>query len=111
MRQVREAAAAKGKAKAKPKAKGKALKWPSEIPHHRAKDFCPPEGSVWRGLTRRTWNGHFPPCRRVSASWDAPGGENAALKSVLRRLWRSYVDHLGLEDSVAPEGIWAGDAI
>ena len=40
-----------------------------------------------------------------------PGGENAALKSVLRRLWRSYVDHLGLEDSVAPEGIWAEDAI
>jgi hypothetical protein len=106
VRTRREAAAPKARGKAKAKAAPARLKWPSEVSQADAAKLIPEGSSIWRGLTKRVWCGHHPPARRISAPWDGPGGETAALRSVVQRLWQTHIDHWGLADNVAPEGLF-----
>lgn len=84
----------------------KAKKWPSAVTLKIAKSLAPPGCSLWHGYTRRQWCGHCPPAKRISASWDMPGGEQAAVRDVCQRLWRQHCELKALPLSVAPEGLF-----
>lgn len=60
-----------------------------------ASGMCPPGGYIWRNRHGGAWCGHYPPHRRVSASWLAFGHRQAAME-VLAKLWASYLDDTGL---------------
>lgn len=66
-------------------------KLPSMIEHADAKQYIPPGASIWRGLSRGEWWGHMPPRRRVSAKW-ADSTQFGAMLSVIRELWRQWMD-------------------
>ena len=108
---------AKAKAKVKGKGKGKEppeppFRWDSDISHADAKRLIPPGSSIWRGLTRREWCGHHEVSGaiRVRAPWDGLGGQQAALKNVVGRLWRQHLEHWGLPETDAPAGMFDDDA-
>jgi hypothetical protein len=96
----------KGKAaKAKAKAAGK-RKLPCSISHEDAKQWIPPDSSIWGGLTRGEWHGHCPPYRRTSAPW-LRYGQEGALQVVIRALWTQHLDKHGLALADCPiEGVF-----
>lgn len=47
---------------------------PHHITQQEAKQFCPPQGSVWRSLTRGEWCAHLPEYRRITAPFSRYGG-------------------------------------
>lgn len=61
---------------------------PHHIPQCQAKQFAPPDTSIWQDRARGGWCGHFTSCKRISESFDRHGGDSkSALKELLRRLW------------------------
>ena len=74
---------------------------PSTIPQADAKRLIPPSRSIWRGLTHCSWSAHLLPYRRISEPW-YHGGESAALKRILRRLWLLYNELHGLPPTTCP---------
>lgn len=70
------------------------------------KPLLPPGASIWRGEGKGgSWNGHYPPYRRVSARWAAVGEEQART-SVLARLWRQHLTKHALSGDHCPfEGL------
>jgi hypothetical protein len=54
-----------------------------------AKPFVPSGGSLWKGVARGEWWGHFPPEERVHHKW-ADSSEYSALKYTLQDLWRQH---------------------
>lgn len=61
----------------------------STIPQAHAKLFIPPGSSIWRGLGRGEWWGHFAPYSRTRAAWSRYG-EAGAMHEVIKRLWRQH---------------------
>jgi hypothetical protein len=112
-------AAPKAKAAGKAKAKAKAAPpappdpaWPTVIDFEAAKLLTPVGATVWRGHIRKEWCGHheISGATRVQAPWACAGGEWAALKSVLQRLWRSHSEWFGVPlDASAPRGLFDPD--
>jgi hypothetical protein len=86
-------------------------RWTSDVSQEDAKRLIPPGSSIWRGLYKRLWCGHCPPARRISAPWDGPGGQAAALQSVVQRLWLQHMEHNGLPRDVAPPGLFDVDPV
>lgn len=82
--------------KPKAKAKGKAVAAPlrphvaAEISHASAKTMLPKGCSIWRGLTKHTWNAHVPPRPRISEAWD--GNQEASLTRILKRIWAQHLE-------------------
>jgi hypothetical protein len=106
--ELREAAEvlAKGKVKGKGKCKGKAkapprYEVPTVIPHSEAKGFLPPGSRIWRNLVRSAWNAKLDPNPRMSESWKV-NPDDLALKLILARLWRQYLDMHVLPDLDCP---------
>ena len=87
-----------GKAKAKAPAN---RRLPCSISHDEAKQWIPPDCSIWRGLTRGEWHGHCPPYRRTSAPW-IRYGQDGAMRVVIKTLWVQYLDKHGLSASDCP---------
>lgn len=73
-----------------------AAKMPTSVSQATAKQFCPEGGTIWRGLTRGEWCGHYPPNARIRSRW-ADKGEEAAMRDVLFRLWGQHATMHGLE--------------
>ncbi len=49
----------------------------------------------------------FMDTRRISGSWDMPGGEPESLRTVLQRLWQSHCDFNRLDIAeVAPQDLF-----
>lgn len=90
-------------------APGKAKKWPSVVDMATAKLMVPPGCTVWHGFTRRQWCGWCAPAqaKRISASWDMPGGEQAAVKHVCQRRWFQHCEVDALPLTEAPEGLFS----
>ena len=65
-----------------------------EVLQRDVKQYTPPGASIWRGNTKGTWNGHFPPFRRISCPWKLIGCRKSCLE-VLRRLWVQYLRSKG----------------
>ena len=86
-----------GEAGAAGKRRGRAAakKLAATIEHATAKQFVPFGASVWRGLIRGEWCGHYPPFKRISAPW-AFYGERGAMFDVLRGLWQQHCAYKGL---------------
>lgn len=89
-------------------------KYPKKVPpinkisHQEAKKYIPEGASIWRGLQSGTWEGHFPPFRRVSRSWQRYG-EDEALRLVLQSLWTNWHEFNGIPTAACPiEGIFSG---
>lgn len=79
-------------------ARGPTPRLPATIEQSTAKKFLPEGGTIWRGLTRGEWCGHFAPNPRIRSKWeDFPDGESGAMRCVLRRLWMQYADRHGFE--------------
>ena len=89
------------KAKAKAAVKPKAVKLPACIPQAEAKKIVPADAYIWRGYSRAGWNGHYPPRRRVSATFQ-DHGEDGALRQVLKMLWLQFLDAKGLSQDWCP---------
>ena len=74
----------------------------SVLPHHcsqaLARTFCPPGASVWKNNKVRGWNGHLPPAPRKSEPLHRHASSDEALRSLMQRLWRDYLDRNGLPD-------------
>lgn len=51
-------------------------------------------------MTKATWNAHCAPRRRISEPWQ--GGEQAALRRILTRLWNQYLEIQGLDWASCP---------
>ena len=96
--------AGKGKGKGKGK-KGKLPAppgpLPSTIPQAEAKQYIPPDTSIWRGVTRSEWCAHCKPFKRIQEPW-VVGGEHAALVRILARLWRQYLKKEALPLDACP---------
>lgn len=75
---------------------------PNTISQQEAKSFIPPGSSVWRSNTRYSWNAHVPPRARISEAWAKHGGDQQALKCLLRRMWRQHCELQGLPESQCP---------
>ena len=81
----------------KGKGKGKGgVKYPKKMGgnvHHitqaEGKAYIPDGASLWQGVTRGEWWGHFPPFSRVYSSVADHGPEGAFYK-VLQGLWKQY---------------------
>ena len=81
---------------------------PSTIPQAEAKRWLPPGCSIWRGVSKCNWNGHYAPYPRCSALW-ADHGEQGALLQVLRLLWSDYLEHNGMHVGDCPiAGLFGG---
>lgn len=89
-------AAAKGRAKAKAKAV-LAPRLDSTIEQRNARQLIPPHASIWRGLTRGQWCGHYPDYRRISRPWGR--SETMSCLWVVRALWRMHIEANALDDS------------
>ena len=66
---------------------------PHEISQVEAKQFLPPDCTIWCGNTRPEWWGHCPPYKRIVESWalnDSDNSEHLCCKRVIARLWRQY---------------------
>ena len=75
-----------------------AHKLPATVEQSTAKRFLPEGASIWRGLTRGEWCGHFPPNPRIRERWaDYPDGEIGSMKAVLRRLWLQFATYHGVD--------------
>lgn len=85
------------------------VKWRCEVSHEAAKRLIPKGSTIWRGLTKRVWCGQYGEYKRVSAPWGGPGGQQAGLTNVVRRLWNLHIEHHGLQLDVAPEGLFEQD--
>jgi hypothetical protein len=72
-----------------------APKLPATVEHATASAFLPPNASIWRGLTRGEWCGQYGNSRRIHDKW-SQWGELGSMKSVLRRLWQQYAEHMGV---------------
>ena len=91
-------ARAKCKAKAQPPVKKK--EFPTTMSQTEAKAMLPPGSSIWRAISHGAWAGHCPPFKRVSAPWSL--GEYDAMKHVIARLWRQYLEKTGRPLSDCP---------
>lgn len=74
---------------------------PSTIPQSEAKQWLPPGAYIWRGLQRREWAAHLKPYPRVSCRW-AEFTEEGALREILRRVWRQYLEMQGKTEAECP---------
>lgn len=76
------------------------------IEHGEANALKPPGSSIWRGLKRGSWAGHFPPEPRCSFSWNLYGERRACIL-VLQTLWAQYCAHTGTpREDVPIQGLW-----
>ena len=73
----------------------------STIPQKQAKKFIPPNCQIWRGVVQSRWCFHCPPYTRISEPWNR-GGEQVALKAILKRGWRQYLELNALDDEDCP---------
>lgn len=69
-----------------------------------AKSFLPPGTSIWRDRTRQGWCAHPKGHSRVSALWASCGGEQEALRVVLRQCWALHLESSGLGPDDCPIG-------
>lgn len=65
-------------------------KLPCSIEQTAANKYMPPGGSVWRGLTKATWNAHVPPRKRISEPWGM--SEQGSLRRLLYRAWEQHLE-------------------
>lgn len=75
---------------------------PFTLTQAEAKQYLPPDASVWRGLTRQSWHGHCAGYRRCQAKWLDHGGEQEALRALMRTLWTQHLDKTGQQYSACP---------
>ena len=75
------------------------------------KPLVPAGGSLWRGNNNGSWNSHFPPYPRFSASVHLYGHRESAVMC-LRSLWEHYLHEHLLELADCPiEGLFLADGI
>lgn len=53
-------------------------------------------------MTRYSWCGHMPPRARISEPWLRHGSDEAALRIIVVRLWRQYMEIHGLSPAEVP---------
>lgn len=80
-----------------------------------AKSFLPPGTSIWRDRTRQGWCAHPKGHSRVSALWASCGGEQEALRVVLRQCLRvsgrtTAPSAVFFPPAPSPPGRWAAAA-
>ena len=122
--QVAAEAAAAPKARAKGRARVAAVPGPGGEPPAPPRDlpagdllqadlklFAPPGGFVWRANKQGSWQGHYPPFRRVSYSWHQHGHRFAGIK-VLRHLWSNHltVHNLRIPQDCTVRGLFDAQA-
>lgn len=73
--------------------------WPEHnIDLHDARRCIPPGASLWRDVKFGSWQGHYPPYRRIGRSW-RKYGEKESLRLVLEYLWEMHL--LGTGQGIA----------
>lgn len=75
------------------------------------KPFCSPGGYIWKGNNARTWNGHYRPFPRQSATWSVYGMRGSAIR-ILRYLWERHavVNDLKMPDDCLVENLFTDAA-
>ena len=78
-----------------------------KIPQQRLKALLPPEGLIWRSRSDGAWNGRWGTMPQKSARDSAWGGEERAVRAVLRHCWGWYLDIKGFTHDQCPIGdLW-----
>ena len=79
---------------------------PFSILQGEANRYIPPTSSIWRGLTRNSWHGHYPGRKRISSQWIVHG-ESGAMRDIIRWLWVQHCEKEGLElEEVPIRNLW-----
>lgn len=67
-----------------------------EITQAQARTLIPSDGTtIWRDVTRQGWCAFPAHHHRISARWSAHGGEQPALKALLRTIWTMHLESRG----------------
>lgn len=73
--------------------------------------LAPTGTMIWRDRTRQGWCAHPPEHPRISALWSTCGGEQAALRALLRQCWTIHLEGEGAGPEDCPiEGLFGSVA-
>lgn len=83
----------------------------SGIDQRTASSLCPPQGSIWRGLSNGSWQCHLHGFKRRSFLWSGFGIDEAC-RQCLKHMWHLHLASQGCTIAQCPEQALfsAGDA-
>ena len=81
-----------------------------EVQQSEAKQYLPPDTSIWRSNTRSAWCFHNLGHVRRSVTFAEYGGDSRkAMREALKQCWRTYNDDHGLDIEWSPiDGLFPG---